>query len=126
MALLSIQTLLDLLNTEYLTPSFDPIAFIDILTILNCTYVGNAHTPRTHTGTSPYLIPPKTSGLREDVFIVLALDSDREGAASVLKIEDPTISPPTTDAPGSPSPFPPSQIFRNINIYAVNKPMTNY
>jgi hypothetical protein len=50
--------------------------------------------------TSPYLIPPKAPGVREDVFIVLATDSDGNGAASVLKIEDPTVSPPTTAAPG--------------------------
>ena len=52
------------------------------------------------TGTSPYRIPPKAPGLREDVFIVLATDTNGEAAASVLKIDDPTISPPTTSAPG--------------------------
>ena len=57
----------------------------------------------TLTGSSPYLIPPKSQGLREEVFIVLATDSNAEGAASVLKIEDPTISTPTTAAPGHPS-----------------------
>ena len=37
------------------------------------------------------------------MFIVLATDSDSNGAATVLKIEDPTMSPPTTAAPGHPS-----------------------
>ena len=58
-----------------------------------------SHSPY-HTGTSPYRIPPKAPGLREDVFIVLATDTNGEAAASVLKIDDPTISPPTTSAPG--------------------------
>ncbi|CAI8014739.1 hypothetical protein GBAR_LOCUS9196 [Geodia barretti] len=50
--------------------------------------------------TSPYRILPRAPGVREDVFIVLATDSNGKAAASVLKIDDPTISPPTTAAPG--------------------------
>ena len=65
----------------------------------------------TLTGSSPYLIPPKSQGLREEVFIVLATDSNAEGAASVLKIEDPTISTPTTAAPGH-SPLTPSHMHQ--------------
>jgi hypothetical protein len=45
-------------------------------------------------------VPPKGLGLKEDVFIVLATDTNGKAAASVLKIDDPTISPPTTEAPG--------------------------
>ena len=67
-------------------------------------YKENYHVSHTHThttGTSPVVIPPQTLGIEELLFIVLAIDSTGEAAASVLNIEIPT-SPPTTAAPGHP------------------------